>query len=343
MKVCLPAVAILLSSLTIASFSCCIHQAEALSNETTTLTPITIRGGVLLAPPFAVIDESHTPSFQGDTRYTGFQGDLLRYLSDFAKEDGYNLNFNLSLSPYQNYGKDLDVIANDCNTTYNPLPLEECDAYDVIVGDYYVNAERSMRIDFSPAWQRSGMSSIKLIEPEVGKQDFVTLSQLEGAGGTACVPSGTYLATVVMAKFPRLSYLQCDGPDECIAHVRSRDCALYVDDELALKYRALSDERMELEVTGETFSTQYLVWPMSYRLEEETRTLLKKWLYSAVANATLDELDYKYFSPKTCDLVSFLCTNKSYICLQSITLAHIKPVSTNLSFTILVILLGYGW
>lgn len=183
----------------------------------------------------------------------------------------------------------------------------------MVVGDYYVNAARSTRIDFSPAWLRSGMSSIKLIEPEEGKQDFVTLSQLEGAGGTACVPLGTYLATVVMAKFPRLNYLECPSPDECIAHIRSRDCALYVDDELALKYRALSDESMELEVTGETFNTQYVVWPMSYSLGEETRLFLKKWLYSAVANATLDELDYKYFSPKTCDLVS-MCTDR--YCLQ---------------------------
>lgn len=282
-------------------------SATAAAQEATTsslnLTPLNIRGGVLLAPPFATVDETYVPKFEGDVRYTGFQGDLLRHLAEFAKEDGYDLSFNLTLSP-QNYGAALDVIANDCNTTDNPLLLQECGVYDFVVGDYYVNADRSMRIDFTPAWIRSSMSTIKLIEPEEGKQDIVTLSQLEGVEGTACVPAGTYLASVAMAKFPKNKYLECSSPDDCIDRIRKRDCALYVDDELALKYRALSDETASLEVTGESFNTQYIVWPMSYSLDLQTRLLLKKWIYRSVANGTLDQLDYKYFSQKICELVS---------------------------------------
>ena len=47
------------------------------------LTNITLRGGVLLAPPFAIYDD--------DTKsYTGFQGDLLKSLEIFALLDGYH-------------------------------------------------------------------------------------------------------------------------------------------------------------------------------------------------------------------------------------------------------------
>jgi hypothetical protein len=38
----------------------------------------------------------------------------------------------------------LDMIANDCNMTDVPMASEECDAYDLILGDYYVNDERAL-------------------------------------------------------------------------------------------------------------------------------------------------------------------------------------------------------
>lgn len=104
------------------------------------LTNITLRGGVLLAPPFAIYN-SNT-----DT-YTGFQGDLLKSLEIFAFQDGYNLQFNLSKSPSQ-YGDALDLVANDCNTTNNPNLVEDCNKFDLIIGDYYCNADRSTRVDF---------------------------------------------------------------------------------------------------------------------------------------------------------------------------------------------------
>lgn len=47
--------------------------------EVAALKPITLRGGVLNAPPFAIDN--------GDGTYSGFQGDLLRRLSQFALED----------------------------------------------------------------------------------------------------------------------------------------------------------------------------------------------------------------------------------------------------------------
>lgn len=258
---------------------------------------ITIRGGVLIAPPFAIKDDA-----KNDV-YTGFQGDLLRRLQIFAKADGYNLNFDLGLAPQQ-YGTALDLVANDCNTTANPNPVDECQRFDMIIGDYYVNGPRAMRVDFSPTWLKTTMSCIKTIKDPSDRAaqltDYTTLTQLQAAGGTACVPEGTYLREVVMTKFPTAQYNDCPSPDECIARLRDGTCSLYVDDELALRYRALSDHT--LEITGEQFNSQFIVWPIRYDLDKEVSTLLKKWMYTSVSNATLDELSYKYFTVKLCPL-----------------------------------------
>ena len=70
--------------------------------------------------------------------------------------------------------------------------------------------------------------------------------------------------------------------------------------ELALRYRALID--FSLEVTREQFNTQYIVWPLSERMDPQHSRLLKKWMYKSVANATLDELSYNYFEVKLCPL-----------------------------------------
>ena len=261
------------------------------------LTNMTLRGGVLLAPPFAIYDD--------DTKsYTGFQGDLLKSLEIFALLDGYHLQFDLSLSPPQ-YGNALDLVANDCNTTTNPNLLEDCNKFDLIIGDYYCNAERSTRVDFSPAFLRTTMSTLKIIKDEADEAalltDYTTLTQLQSSeDGTACVPEGTYLRTVVLDKFPKANYLDCLSPLDCVSYLKEGRCQLYADDELMLKYRALNDP--VLEVTGEKFNTQYIVWPIKYSLATEKSRLLKKWMYASVANATLDLLDYKYFSVKLCPL-----------------------------------------
>jgi len=262
---------------------------------------ITVRGGVLLAPPFAIAGNDDGSSDDDDPddasghAFTGFQGDLIRRLQTFASIDNYTLHFELELSPYQQYGAALDLVANDCNTTANANTAEDCGRYDLIVGDYYCNGPRSIRVDFSPTWLRTTMSTIKTIEG-----DYTTLTQLQAGGGTACVPKGAYLSTVVMGKFPGAKYLDCPSPDECIAWLKEGRCSLYADDELALRYRALDDPTTE--VTGEQFNTQYIVWPISYRSEQRKVRLLKKWMYDSVSNATLDLLSYKYFTLKLCPL-----------------------------------------
>ncbi|KAL7534384.1 hypothetical protein ACHAXR_005838 [Thalassiosira sp. AJA248-18] len=271
------------------------HDSRQVQEEE--LQNITLRGGVLLAPPFAIYDEDNDV-------YTGFQGDLLKSLEVFAKQDGYNLQFDLDLSPPQ-YNVALDLVANDCNTSANPNLLEDCQRFDLIIGDYYCNAARSVRVDFSPTWLRTTMSTLKTIKDDDDEAaqltDYTTLTQLQSAeGGTACVPEGTYLRTVVMEKFPKANYLDCPSPADCVSYLKEGKCMLYADDELMLRYRALNDP--SLEVTGEQFNTQYIVWSINYALATEKSRLLKKWMYASVANATLDLLSYKYFTVKLCPL-----------------------------------------
>ena len=282
-------------------------------------TEIRIRAGVLHAPPMAIVEELEN----GDTAYEGFQLDLLRRLQMFAAEDGVDFQVELERSPSQ-YGEAFDLMANDCNTTENPNPLESCERFDILLGDYYSNAQRYMRADLSPAWMKTAMATIKYIEKEEGVQDFTTLKQAEEARATVCVPLGTYLAKVVREKFPGSNYLECDpSTSNCIDNLKNGTCILYADDELALHYTASHDP--SLEMTGEYFNAQYIVWPMREDLPGRISKMIKKWMYKAIENATLDELYYEYFAKERCpigtagDRCELPCDPGTYGC------AHVKP------------------
>lgn len=258
---------------------------------------IKLRAGILHAPPFAVVGER----YDGAPYYTGFQLDLLERLSIFAlKDDNVTLEFDLTTAPSQ-YGDALDLVAKDCqNSKLNNNTLDHCQQFDLIVGDYYGNPQRSLRVDFSPSWLPTTMSTVKYQAPRRLNNnnanveiEYTTLTQAAAARATVCVPEGTYLMDVVMRKFPKASYLHCATADICVELLKAKDCVLYVDDELLLRHRASKD--VSLEVTREQFNTQYLVWPMRYDLPDLVSTYMKKWIYTAVANATLDELYGQYF------------------------------------------------
>jgi hypothetical protein len=251
---------------------------------------IQLKAGVLIAPPFSTLEEENT--------FGGFQVDLLNRLKVFAlQDDNVQLDFTLSQTQ-QNYAGAFDMVANDCNTTVNPLPLEDCLLYDLVVADYYVNPARAIRVDFTPAWLQTSMSTIKFLD-KVGP-DYTTLSEASKAGASVCLPGGTYIMEVVQAKWPDGVYILCEGQDDCQAKLKGEECVLYVEDELQLHYRAAVDP--SLKVTGETFNTQYLVWAMKDALDPSIRILLKKWMYSAVANATMDELYFSYFQKELCPI-----------------------------------------
>ncbi|CAB9501374.1 acid type B receptor subunit 2 [Seminavis robusta] len=254
---------------------------------------ISLRAGVLHAPPFASVDKAE----DGTYTYRGFQPDMLESLKVFAAQDNVTLELDLSPSPPQ-YGAALDLVANDCLEVNDDDNTEECSKFDLIVGDYYCNAERSMRVDFTPSWLRTTMSTLKFTDKIDLSQDLTTLTQAEQAKATVCVPDGTYLMKVVMAKHPGAEYIKCPSPEACLEALKAEECCLYADDELLLRYRAALDP--SLEVTRESFNSQFLVWPMSNDLSPIVSKLFKKWVYAAVANATLDKLYYTYFQKELC-------------------------------------------
>lgn len=156
------------------------------------------------------------------------------------------------------------------------------------------------------------MSTVKYKAPDLSDHDqhhynlrrnkqieYTTLGQADAAGATVCVPDGTYLMTVVMSKFPNANYYKCSSSDDCFDKLTAGECVLYADDELLLRYRASLDDG-RLEVTREQFNTQYIVWPMRRDLPEMVSVYMKRWMYAAVANATLDELYFKYFKKELC-------------------------------------------
>lgn len=254
---------------------------------------ITLRGGVLHAIPQAIVEKLP----DGTYNYSGFQIDLLERLQIFAKKDDVNLEFILSLAP-TSYGDALDLVANDCNATgINENLLEDCNKFDIIVGDYYTNADRALRIEFSPPWLPSTITTVKLTGGDSG---ITSLSDANKYVSTVCLVKGAYLAVVVTTKFPNVKVHLCQDQAECIKDLKAEKCVLYPDDELQLTYLTVNDQ--SIQITRERFNTQYLVWVWSLKLPEIVRWGMKRWIYAAIQNATMDELYGKYFKPQTCPL-----------------------------------------
>ena len=90
---------------------------------------VKLRLAVIHQPPFATVTRLDNDTYT----YQGFQIDLLSRLQIFAERDGISLELELSAAP-QTYAGSFDLIANDCNTTANPNPLEDCQKYDIIIG-----------------------------------------------------------------------------------------------------------------------------------------------------------------------------------------------------------------
>lgn len=273
-----------------------LARAEALVLESSMYpSVIQLTAGTFHAPPMMTVEQDEET---GNVTFGGLQADLVDRLKEYAAADGVDLQMELLPSPDQ-YDRSFDLIANDCNTTDNPHPLEDCQKYDLIVNDYWSNPQRYMRADFSPAWMRSTVTTVKYVDKPPGTVDFTTLADAEQAGATICVPVGTYLATLVRERFPGANYRECHAEvGDCVEQLRNNDCVLYAHDELLLYYNALSDP--SLEVTRESFNTQYIAWPFRGDLPPAVSRLLTKWIFRAVQLAALDELYFKYYKRERC-------------------------------------------
>lgn len=257
---------------------------------------IRLRAGVLQAPPFAFIDED--PVTQ-ELQFRGFHVDLIERMKRFALElDNVALQVDFDRGP-PHYATAVDVVANDCNTTQNPNPQEDCQAYDLILGDFYSTAERFLRVDFTPPWLKTAISTLKYTAKEDGTEDLITLKEAEAAKASVCVPKLSYLGQLVEQHIPGTIVINCDGSEqECVRALKNGTCALFADDALLLHFRASKDPT--LEVTREQFRSQYLVWPMKHGLEPMVSMLMKRWMYEASNTGVLDELYHKYFQKELC-------------------------------------------
>lgn len=156
-----------------------------------------------------------------------------------------------------------------------------------------------MRADLSPSWLRSTTTTLKFLDKTRSTTDYTTLKEAEEARATVCVPKGTFMERFAWEKFPRGNYIGCEPNNgECVRWLKAENCALFVYDELILHYIASQD--YTLEVTRETFNTQYMIWPMKESLPSVTTRLMKKWIYQAVQNNTLDDLYFQYFKNQLC-------------------------------------------
>jgi len=260
-------------------------------NKTNT-TIITVRAGVMINQlPFTDYNDMTSV-------YWGYHLDLLNYTVKLAEREGYTLNLELE-TVSQNFNTNLDLIANDCNTTANPNLLEDCNKYDIIIGGYYFSEERFGRIDFSPAIVATSTTTIKVVTSNDDNQkapDFATLSELEEGGGTVCLVIGAYLSEIVMEQFPKVNVNFCEDLFICLKTMKDRDCDMFVWDEMELRYH----DRIDLVMPGEKFDTQFLYWPMNSRWT--WKTVFKKWMYRSIIDTHLDHFHYKYLEEKICPL-----------------------------------------
>jgi hypothetical protein len=110
-------------------------------------------------PPLGIWNES----WKGE----GFMADAMRELEQIAMDhDNVTLQFQVEMIPLSfkdnTFDKTLNMVAIDCNQTSNPMPLHDCQRYDILVGSYWPNpGERSLRTLYSPPLLETGYVTLR--------------------------------------------------------------------------------------------------------------------------------------------------------------------------------------
>lgn len=265
-------------------------------------TSIRLHAAVIEAPPFLVVDRDQDGQEGGDEAlytYSGFQVDMLETFKIWAAEENITLDVRLTLSPLQNYGRTLDLIAEDCNATALPEARSDCQTFDLVVADYYATPNRHRRVDLSASWLTSHVSTMKYLQ-KTGP-DFTTLSEASKGRATVCLLVDTVVPDIIRPKYPNLNTVECSLAG-CIEKLKSEECALYVSDELQLFYASKLDP--SLEVTREQFATQYINWAWRHALDPAVKFYMKNWMYRAIEEGLLDDLFSKYLKKELCPVGS---------------------------------------
>ena len=255
------------------------------------LDQINLRAGVLHAPPFASV----TKGEDGDFQYEGLQIDLLQRLQSLAAAENVQLNVELSPSPIS-YGEAFDLVANDCESLPGShTSVENCNQFDWIIADYYATGPRSNRAELSPSWLTTTVATAKRTSKSQGVLDVTTLKEAATLNAPVCVVDGTVFPTIITERLPDVNFVFCVDQDDCLDELQQENCLLYADDELQLRFRA-AQTNGALQVTPESFNTQYIVW--AWRFDMPGADQLKRYIYDSLAG--MDELFAKYFQVNTC-------------------------------------------
>lgn len=227
--------------------------------------------GYIIAEPF-LKEES-------DGTFSGFEVDLLQALVDLGTQDNLTVSFSLtnqSLLPQDA----LDTIAPNCTAS--------CDIWDMIVDDYFTTPERTVRIRYTPDWQRTNIGLARLPS---GTANF--FSDLVEANLTTCIAAGSYVLDVVKDRYPSLPIYLCEGSSKCLDELVAGLCAAIADDPSLLRYTATQTGR--IVVTHEAIATQYTAWPLRLGLDANIYHTMDYLMAGAIGTGALDAISVKYF------------------------------------------------
>ena len=237
--------------------------------------------------------------------FGGFQPDLLREIVSIAKElDNITVTFELDEAPLftgvgYSYTALFNRIANDCNNTLTSTTLvDECYNYDLMIGDFYPFPSRSLRATFTPPILTSGAGTLQYVYRT--HRQVTTLAEAQVLNQSVCLLKNSWFDETTLKRFPQLHDLRCFSHDDCIANLKNESCALFVDDDLQLKYLVTQDS--ELRMAPEIYDESYIAWPFSATIDLMREQLFTRWMYEAKIRGRLDILYDKYFRVEYCPI-----------------------------------------
>jgi Bacterial extracellular solute-binding proteins, family 3 len=255
------------------------------------------------AKPLAYYDENYVAEDEEPfQQFRGFQPDLLRALIKIAKDlDNITVTFELEEALLFSYDQQFNFMANDCNHTVykgNAIPKEDCNRLDLIVGDFYTFPWRSIRAPFSPTLLNAAGGALQYVHRK--NRQIATLEQAQALQEPVCLLDNSHYNKIVMKKYPETNELQCFSHEDCVAHLKAEECALFVDDDLQLKYMVVQD--IDLRMAPESIAKQDIAWPFHHDMATEKMQLLIRWILEAKRLEILEALYEQYFSVTYCPI-----------------------------------------
>jgi ABC-type amino acid transport substrate-binding protein len=239
---------------------------------------IRLNCGVVLSEPYAVM---------AGGSYSGMHIDLIEAMKGYAMDDGYELNVTYDgadMTP--GYNDALDLIANDC-TGMN------CEMFDMLLGDYFINKERMPRVSFTPSF-----ISTEIVLVKTPSGTYSDLDSLNDAGGTYCVTPGTATSTFVSEAAPDATPVDCSTVMECLEKLKNMTCDVHIEDSILVNDPNVTKVKIE----GQT--STFVAWPFSSRLSGRAHAKLAQYMNMAITDGTVGALIADYF-PMTIDPPTF--------------------------------------